>query len=37
MIPRMLQTVISDNKKPEEAFQAAAEEIDKIYKKYEQG
>jgi multiple sugar transport system substrate-binding protein len=37
VIPRMLQAVISDNKKPEEAFQVAAEEIDKIYKKYEQG
>ena len=37
VIPRMLQAVISDNKKPEEAFQTAAEEIDKIYKKYEQG
>ena len=37
VVPRMLQAVISDNKKPEEAFQAAAEEIDKIYKKYEQG
>jgi multiple sugar transport system substrate-binding protein len=35
VIPRMLQAVVSDNKKPEEAFQAAAEEIDKIYKKYE--
>ena len=35
VIPRMLQSVVSDNKKPEEAFQAAAEEIDKIYKKYE--
>jgi multiple sugar transport system substrate-binding protein len=34
-IPRMLQAVVSDNKKPEEAFQAAADEIDKIYKKYE--
>lgn len=37
VIPRMLQSVVSDNKKPEEAFQVAAEEIDKIYKKYEQG
>ena len=37
VVPRMLQAVISDNKKPEEAFQAAAEEIDKIYKKYENG
>jgi multiple sugar transport system substrate-binding protein len=35
VIPRMLQAVVSDNKKPEEAFQAAADEIDKIYKKYE--
>jgi hypothetical protein len=35
VIPRMLQSVVSDNKKPEEAFQVAAEEIDKIYKKYE--
>jgi ABC-type glycerol-3-phosphate transport system substrate-binding protein len=35
-IPRMLQAVVSDNKKPEEAFQAAAEEIDKIYAKYAQ-
>jgi len=36
VVPRMLQSVLSDNKKPEEAFQTAAEEIDKIYKKYEQ-
>ncbi|MGE3269643.1 MAG: ABC transporter substrate-binding protein [Chloroflexota bacterium] len=35
VIPRMLQAVLSDNKKPEEAFQTAAEEIDKVYKKYE--
>ena len=35
VIPRMLQSVVSDNKKPEEAFQVAAEEIDKVYKKYE--
>src|SRR4051794_14388018 len=35
VIPRMMQAVVSDNKKPEEAFQAAADEIDKIYKKYE--
>jgi ABC-type glycerol-3-phosphate transport system substrate-binding protein len=35
VIPRMLQAVVSDNKKPEDAFQAAADEIDKIYKKYE--
>jgi multiple sugar transport system substrate-binding protein len=34
VIPRMLQSVVSDGKKPAEAFQAAAEEIDKIYKKY---
>lgn len=37
VIPRMLQRVISDGKKPEEAFAAAAEEIDAIYRKYEQG
>ncbi|MCC6180091.1 MAG: extracellular solute-binding protein [Chloroflexi bacterium] len=37
VIPRMLQTVISDKTKPEEAFQKAAEEIDKIYQKYEKG
>jgi multiple sugar transport system substrate-binding protein len=35
VIPRMLQSVVSDNKKPEEAFQTAADEIDKIYQKYE--
>jgi multiple sugar transport system substrate-binding protein len=34
VIPRMLQSVVSDGKKPAEAFQVAAEEIDKIYKKY---
>jgi hypothetical protein len=33
----MLQSVLSENKKPEEAFQMAAEEVDKIYKKYENG
>ncbi len=37
VIPRMLQSVISDGKKPEEAFTVAAGEIDSIYKKYEQG
>ena len=37
VIPRMLQSVISDGKKPEEAFTVAAEEINTIYKKYEQG
>jgi multiple sugar transport system substrate-binding protein len=36
VVPRMLQSVVSDGKKPDEAFQVAAEEIDKIYKKYEQ-
>jgi len=35
VIPRMLASVVSDGKKPEEAFQTAADEIDKIYKKYE--
>ena len=37
VIPRMIQSVITDGKKPEEAFAVAAEEIDTIYKKYEQG
>ena len=37
VIPRMIQSVISDGKKPEEAFTVAAEEINAIYKKYEQG
>jgi multiple sugar transport system substrate-binding protein len=37
VIPRMLQSVITDGKKPEEAFTVAAEEINTIYKKYEQG
>ena len=37
VIPRMLQSVVTDGKKPEEAFTVAAEEINAIYKKYEQG
>jgi multiple sugar transport system substrate-binding protein len=37
VVPRMLQRVISDGQKPEEAFAVAAEEVNTIYKKYEQG
>jgi ABC-type glycerol-3-phosphate transport system substrate-binding protein len=34
VVPRMLQRVISDKLKPEQAFEEAAEAINKIYQKY---